>query len=92
MQDKNVKEIISEIKPRVSKWRITSPRIERAMTTKELSNILIKMAVSEVYTSSSVKESIREALAESDDDELIVVFGSFYMVSEAFEEIHNLRI
>ena len=50
------------------------------------------MAVREVYTSSSVKESIREALAESDDDELIVVFGSFYMVSEAFEEIHNLRI
>ena len=92
MQDKNVKEIISEIKPHVSKWRITSPRIERAMTTKELSNILTKMAVREVYTSSSVKESIREALAESDDDELIVVFGSFYMVSEALEEIHNLRI
>ena len=62
------------------------------MTTKELSNILTKMAVREVYTSSSVKESIREALAESDDDELIVVFGSFYMVSEALEEIHNLRI
>jgi len=91
MQDKDVLEIILSIKDLVSRWVAVSPDIERAMPSNELSLLLKGAVKEEVYTEESVRKAI-ENIPDLKEDELVLVFGSFYTISEAFEAIKELGI
>jgi len=90
MKDKDVVDIIFSIKNHVSKWYATSPNIERSLSVTDLSTILSESVEEEVVATTSIRNAVDTALIES-EDELILIFGSFYTISEAFEIIKELE-
>ena len=90
MKDKDVVDIILSIKNYVSKWYATSPNIERSLSATDLSTILSESVEEEVVATTSIRNAVDTALIES-EDELILIFGSFYTISEAFEIIKELE-
>ena len=90
MQDKDVVDMIQSIKKFVSKWYATSPNIERSLPSADLTRILSELVEEEVVRTSSIKEAIDAVILES-EDELVLIFGSFYTISEAFGVIKELE-
>ena len=90
MQDKDVVDMIQSIKKFVSKWYATSPNIERSLPSADLTRILSELVEEEVVRTSSIKEAIDAVMLES-EDELVLIFGSFYTISEAFGVIKELE-
>ena len=90
MQDKDVSEMVQSIKKHVTKWYATSPDIERSLSAIDLTGLLSELVTEEVVPTKSIKEAIDGALVES-ESELVLIFGSFYTISEAFRVIKKLE-
>jgi folylpolyglutamate synthase/dihydropteroate synthase len=90
MQDKEVPDMIQLIKKHVTKWYATSPNIERSLSVEGLTDVLSELVTEEVVPSKTIKEAINIALSGA-EDELVLIFGSFYTISEAFKIIKKLE-
>ena len=86
MQDKDVNEIIKEIKHIISEWYACSPNIDRAMSSSNLEELISNETNSKVEAFESVDLAVKKALNE-DSSDLVIVFGSFFTVSEAYEAL-----
>ena len=86
MQDKDINEIIKEIKHIISEWYACSPNIDRAMSSSNLEELISNETNSKVEAFVSVDLAVKKALNE-DSSDLVVVFGSFFTVSEAYEAL-----
>lgn len=91
MADKDIYSILEPLIPRISKWHVTSPRIERAMDVENLYKALISKSSKEVIISESVAEACVQASEDHDAKGLVLIFGSFYTVAEAFPALESLR-
>ena len=91
MSDKDINSIIKPLLGRVKNWYATSPDIERSMDSNELSKLISLKSSSQVNQVKSVKEACLKAHEETGEGGLILVFGSFYTVAEAFPAIKFLR-
>ena len=90
MQDKDVSDMVQSIKKHISKWYATSPDIERSLPSKDLTNLLSELVTEEVVPTKSIKEAINAA-SEKSETELVLIFGSFHTISEAFRVIKELK-
>ena len=90
MQDKDVSDMVQSIKKYVSKWYATSPDIERSLSSVDLTNLLSELVTEEVVPTKSIKEAINTA-SEEPGTELVLIFGSFHTISEAFRVIKELE-
>ena len=86
MQDKDINEIIKEIKHIISEWYACSPNIDRAMSSSNLEELISNETNSKVEAFESVDLAVKKALNE-DSSDLVIVFGSFFTVSEAYEAL-----
>jgi len=86
MQDKDINEIIKEIKHIISEWYACSPNIDRAMSSSNLEELISNETNSKVEAFESVDLAVKKALNE-DSSDLVIVFGSFFTVSEAYETL-----
>ena len=91
MSDKDINSIIKPLLRRVKNWYATSPDIERSMDSNELSKLISLKSPSQVNQVKNVKEACLKAHEETGEGGLILVFGSFYTVAEAFPAIKFLR-
>ncbi|MEC7865819.1 MAG: Mur ligase family protein [Pseudomonadota bacterium] len=94
MEDKDVNSIIKPFAEKVDKWFLTSPNLQRSMRTDELKahlkllgDLNSEVRISEI---DNVKQACLQAHQETSKVGLILVFGSFYTVSEAFLAINPL--
>ena len=94
MKDKDVNSIIKPFVKKVDKWFLTSANLQRSMRTDELKAYLkhhkdlnSEARISEI---DNVKQACLQAHQETSKVGLILVFGSFYTVSEAFLAINPL--
>ena len=90
MQDKDISGMVQSIKKYVSKWYATSPDIERSLSSVDLTNLLSELVTEEVVPTKSIKEAINTA-SEEPETELVLIFGSFHTISEAFRVIKELE-
>ena len=90
MQDKDVSDMVQSIKKHVSKWYAASPDIERSLSSADLTNLLTELVTEEVVPTKSIKEAINTA-SEEPETELVLIFGSFHTISEAFRVIKELE-
>ena len=95
MKDKDVNSIIKPFSKRINKWFLTSANLKRSMRTDKLKTYLelqwdlnSEARISEVDT---VNEACILAHQETSKEGLILIFGSFYTVAEAFLAINPLR-
>ena len=90
MKDKDIHEIIQEINDIISEWYTCSPHMDRAMPANELKKLILQETNNEVKAFETVDLAIKEALKQ-DDSDLVLVFGSFFTVSEAYESLSQLK-
>lgn len=79
------KDIVATLKPLlniVDKWHVGQLAMERAASLKQLRDGFHCCGESKVRFHLSIVEAFHEALAEAKEIDRIVVFGSFYTVSE----------
>ena len=92
MADKDVHSIIEPLIKRINKWYVTSPDIERSMPAEELGGLIAsKRTNEEVQTIKSVTGACLKAQEDTGEGGLVLIFGSFYTVSEAFPALKLLR-
>ena len=90
MQDKDITGIIKEIKDVISEWYACSPDIDRAMQSTDLKELILKETRNKAEAFESVDLAVKEAVKE-DSTDIVIVFGSFFTVSEAYESLSKLK-
>ena len=91
MAEKDVNSIIEPLIKRINKWYVTSPDIERSMPAEELGGLIASKSSKEVKTINSVTGACLKAQEDTGEGGLVLIFGSFYTVSEAFPALKLLR-
>lgn len=87
MKDKQIDEIISKIENTFYKIILTQAKTERSLAVDILAN---KFNIKEkIFISKNVHQAIDMAFSISSKDELIVIFGSNYIVGEAIEYLES---
>lgn len=81
LADKQVGEMIEEITPMAEKVFALTPHNERAEINEDLKNE-IKKINSNVESIDDYKTAIKKAINEADEDDLILVSGSLYMIGD----------
>ena len=90
MQDKDITGIIKVIKDVISEWYACSPDIDRAMPSTDLKELISKETLKKAEAFKSVDLAVKEAVKE-DSTDIVIVFGSFFTVSEAYESLSKLK-
>ena len=90
MQDKDITGIIKEIKHVISEWYACSPDIDRAMPSTDLKELILGETLNKAEAFESVDLAVKEAIKE-DSTDIVIVFGSFFTVSEAYESLSKLK-
>ena len=85
MKDKEVDTIVPLFKNKVDKIFVISPKIPRAMSSKELKQHFINSGFSDVTINSTNSETIDYAIKNSDK---LLITGSFYTVSDVLQELN----
>jgi len=97
LKDKDIKRAIDNIKDMISEWFIAPIKIDsvmlvpykvdRAATLDILEQAFGKAEVNNYHTFSNLKVAYQGALAKSGKRDRIIVFGSFYIVSEVLSSL-----
>ncbi len=90
MKDKDIHEIIREVKGIVSEWYACSPNMERAMPANDLKELIFDETNNKVEAFETVDLAVKEVLRK-DNCDLVLIFGSFFTVSEAYESLSELK-
>ena len=90
MKDKDIHDIIRAVKGIVSEWYACSPNMERAMSANDLKELIFAETETKVDAFETVDLAVKEALKE-DDSDLVLIFGSFFTVSEAYKSLSKLK-
>tara|TARA_B100000780_G_C21116417_1_gene451751 strand:+ start:1686 stop:2888 length:1203 start_codon:yes stop_codon:yes gene_type:complete len=88
LEDKSIEDIIAPFIELVDEWYISKIKSPRARPTIEILNT-IKSYKDEslIYPSDNLQEAYMNAFKKSSLDDNIIVFGSFYTVSECLKKI-----
>ena len=92
MSDKVLLSIVKPFLNKVSKWYVTTPDIPRSMNSKDIRKVLEKYSKAEIKEIGNVRKACLIAHEETHKDSLILIFGSFYTVAEAFSSIKLLKL
>ncbi|MBS4535937.1 bifunctional folylpolyglutamate synthase/dihydrofolate synthase [Clostridium sp. D2Q-14] len=88
LRDKDVEEIISIIAPKVDRILITEPENPRKMIAKDLSFIVNKYN-SNLKCKENIKDAIELSYEEYEENDLILIAGSLYLIGEARKIINK---
>ena len=83
MEDKNIKRMIRDIVMAAHMIILSRPRMDRAATTKDLSDILEGFNLTNFKVIDDVDKAIQFALTRAQKDDLICITGSLFTVAEA---------
>ena len=86
--DKQVDEMVEEITKGVDKVVIVEPHSDRAEDIEDL-YIKVKKYVKEVFKFKDYKEAYNKAYSLTNDDDLLLICGSLYMVGDMRKAIRN---
>lgn len=86
--DKQVDEMVEEITRGVDKVVIVEPHSDRAEDIEEL-YIKVKKYVKEVFKFKDYKEAYNKAYSLTNEDDLLLICGSLYMVGDMRKAIRN---
>lgn len=83
LQNKDVFGIVNALRDVVDSWHLADLNVDRAMATSEIRVVLQQANIRvPVYSYPSIKLAKESAIASSAEQDRVVVFGSFYVVSE----------
>jgi dihydrofolate synthase/folylpolyglutamate synthase len=84
LKDKDIAGVVRELMWQVDIWLLAGIGVPRGASVEELSEVVRQEIVQgEFLTFSTVKDALHHACKEADENDRIVIFGSFYTVAEA---------
>ena len=88
LRDKQIGSMVSKISHLVNKWYLGKLNVARQSDIKEVvGKIIADDPEAEIVKSADILSSLDRAIEESRETDMIVVFGSFYTVSEILSSI-----
>ena len=92
LQDKEIGKITAVLAPHIDRWFVCDLPVSRAATAEQVGRAVVKATGSDpVEMFSDVASGLAAAQEVAREDDKIVVFGSFYTVSEALKSSEALR-
>ena len=88
MADKDIAGITAEIKTQIDLWCLASLSVSRAAKASELGKLLQQQGITAITMSDSVEEAYIQAKSLCNKRGRILVFGSFYTVSEVLQQLN----
>lgn len=83
MRDKDIAGIVSNIRDLVDEWYLAPLRMPRAAVPEQLSEMLRELGITRTKTGfAAAAEAFASARRSAQNGDLILVFGSFFLVSE----------
>lgn len=86
MADKNVEEMLTILKPITAHLFATSPKYERALSAKDLSEKAQSIGITNIRVFNSVSTAVTAAI---ETNKPTIIVGSFYLADEAIGELSN---
>ena len=92
LKDKDVYSLVKPLIPIIDKWYCGTIDSERGMNAQEISSRLtVASKNSNVEKFDTMSDAFSKVLAESLYDERIIIYGSFYTVSEFFQYSNSFK-
>ena len=91
LSDKDVAGVIAVLKPLVAQWFVAGLSGPRGGTAEALAEKLAAAGVTAVACFADVEAALKAARDVAGVDDKIIVFGSFYTVSEAMQAVQKLQ-
>jgi dihydrofolate synthase/folylpolyglutamate synthase len=83
LSEKLIDEVLSIWAPVVDRFVVTAPRSERAAEPERLVDVLNALGADDVEIVDGVPAAVDHAISGAGEEDLVLVFGSFYTASEA---------
>jgi dihydrofolate synthase/folylpolyglutamate synthase len=91
MKDKDIVGVVGNIRDVVTRWYLPPLKVARAATPASLAGTLRSLGVEGVeWDFREVSGAVSSARANARADDLIVVFGSFFLVAEYLAQCPDL--
>lgn len=91
LKDKAVADVVAIMRDAVDRWVLTSLDVERGLTSSELRDAIVPpLAVQRVDLAADPVSALAAARRHADDNDWIVVFGSFHTVGDILAADHLL--
>jgi len=92
MSDKNIHSIVKTLTDKCFSWYVTDLSIERAIRAIDLIEIISEVdSESQCFAYTSAKQAYQQAVNDSQENDQIVIFGSFYLLQELQSEIDKIE-
>ena len=91
MSDKDIHKVIDEIAKYATHWFIPKLEISRSIDPSDLKKIIVEKNTGSCSMSNSIAQSINMAVESTSKDDLIVITGSFFVVSPALYFLEKIE-
>jgi dihydrofolate synthase/folylpolyglutamate synthase len=81
LSDKDILNTLNVIKEKIDEWHIADLHIKRAMSLNDLQDAFITAKITAVSSYPTIHQAHEHALALSNEEDRVIVFGSFHTVS-----------
>ncbi len=88
MADKDIDAIVAALLPEIDAWCVTSVDVPRAASADVLVQSLERAGATELTVRTSVETSLDYVMANAQEHDRVIVFGSFYTVAEVLASPH----
>ncbi len=85
LRDKNIDEVVAPFFEIVDEWHIAEIESERSAPIEQIEKSTQQKKTKSIRKYKSLKKGYQEALNKSKDDDNILIFGSFFVISEIFK-------
>ena len=91
LADKDIGGVIEAVKNHIDAWYVSTIEHPRGAMAKELVNLIHhKIPTAQVITFNHVKNAYQQACIDAGENDKIIVFGSFFTVSEVMQSINDI--
>lgn len=90
VRDKDVNHCV-QLLPENATYFLTQAHVPRALPVDELSSIFLINNKNHFYTFPNVKEAVKNAIENLQNDELLMITGSFFIVGEAYQYLDSVK-
>lgn len=85
MADKDAQAVLAELIPLIDCWLPAAPRVPRALAVEKLAFLLEQMGAAALEPQTGLDKAYARAKALAGSGDRILVFGSFFVLTEIFE-------
>src|SRR5690606_5333309 len=85
LADKDIAQVVANLEEVIAEWHVAPLQVERAATREQLEKAFAGSNLSKIRWSESITDAFLDAVAASQLEDYVLVFGSFFTVGAILE-------